>query len=176
FVAKWSFRQPHLAATLYVTLLLSGLLLGALAVQPNETVEQLRQAWLQALSGPLRGAVIAYPVVVLVLVVQSFRDRVGWGFGLLRIAWGLPGSLIAMAVILLGLRLFEVVVQSGSVVLMAVAGAIGVALVWAAWRSRVIRAFLNRPAAFWSRMLVVVVCAAAAPFAILLIWALLKSG
>jgi predicted Ser/Thr protein kinase len=175
FVAKWSFRQPHLAATLYVALVLSGLLLGALAVRPGDTVELLRQAWLEALAGPLRGGAVAAPAAVLVLVVQSFRDRVGWGFGLLRIAWMVPVLVLVSAVILLALRLIEFVVESESVVLMAVAGAGGVALLVAAWRSRGIRAFLNRPRAWWTRMLVVVAVGMAAALAALFIWGL-KSG
>ena len=80
-----------------------------------------------------------------------------------------------MAVILLALRLLELVVRSGSVVLLAVAGAVGVALVGAAWRSRGIRAFLSRPTAWWTRTLVVFVCGLAAALAALLLWTL-KSG
>src|SRR5262249_14076223 len=38
-MARWSMRRPGLAATLYVALLLSGLLLSALAVRPGDTVE-----------------------------------------------------------------------------------------------------------------------------------------
>ncbi len=172
FVAKWSMRRPRLAALAYVVLLLAGLLLGALVVRPDDTALLLWQAWLQALSGPLLGGTVAVPVVVLVLAVQSFRDRVGWGFGLLRIAWMLPVLLIMMPVSLLALRLYFLVVDSDSVVLMAVAGAVGVALVGVAWRSRGVRAFLSRPRAWWTRMLVVFVCALAVSLVVrlLLFW------
>jgi hypothetical protein len=176
FVAKWTIRRPRLAALLYVALLLSGLLLGALAVRPGDTALLLRQAWLEAIAGPLRGGAVAGAAAVLVLVVQSFRDRVGWGFRLLRIAWGVPGWLIVMAVMLLALRLFELVVRSGSVVLQAAAGVVGLALLGAAWRSRGIRAFLNRPKAWWTRFLVVFCCALAAGLAFLLVWALKFGG
>jgi hypothetical protein len=169
FVAKWTMRRPRLAALAYVVLVLAGLLLGALAVRPDDTALLLWQAWFQALSGPLFLVPVVVPVVVLVLVVQSFRDRVGWGFGLLRIAWMLPVLLIMMPVSLLALRLYFLVVESGSVVLMAVAGVAGVALVGAAWRSRGVRAFLSRPRAWWTRMLVVFVCALAATLAVRLL-------
>jgi hypothetical protein len=143
-VAKWTYRQPRLAATLYVSTLLSGLLISALAVRPNATAELLRQVWLEDLFGVLFVGAVAATAAGLVLAVQSYRDRVGWGFGLLRLAWMLPGWVTLMAVYLVALRLIMLLVRSGSVVLMAAAGAAGVALV-AAWRSRGIRAFLNRP-------------------------------
>jgi predicted Ser/Thr protein kinase len=174
FVAKWSMRRPRLAALAYVVLLLAGLLLGALAVRPDDTVLLLWQAWFQALSGPLFLVPVAVPVAVLVLVVQSFRDRVGWGFGLLRIAWMLPVLLIMMPVALLALRLYILVVRSESVVLMAALGVVGALLVWAAWRSRGVRAFLNRPRAWWTRMLVVFVCALVATTLVALLLLFLK--
>jgi serine/threonine protein kinase len=176
FVAKWTMRKPRQAALLYVALVLSGLLLGALAVRPSDTAELLRGAWLQALRGPLRGGVVGVPAVVLVLAVQSLRDRVGWGFGLLRIAWMVPVLLIVMPVMLLALRLYFLVVRSDSVVLQVAAGVVGALLLWAAWRSRGIRAFLNRPKAFWTRMLVVFVCALATALAFLLFGALRFGG
>jgi hypothetical protein len=91
-------------------------------------------------SAEAAGAVGA-TVLGLVLAVRSYRDRFGWGFGLLRIAWMLPVWVTLMAVFLLALRVIGLLVRSGSVVLMAAAGA---ALVGAAWRSRGVRAFLNR--------------------------------
>jgi hypothetical protein len=107
-------------------------------------------------------------------VVQSFRDRVGWGFGLLRIAWMAPVFVLGMAVILLAQRLYVVVVRSESVVLMAALGVVGALLVWAAWRSRGVRAFLNRPRAWWTRMLVVFVCALVATTLVALLLLFLK--
>jgi hypothetical protein len=80
-----------------------------------------------------------------------------------------------MAVLLGAVRFIEVIVRSGSVVLMAAAGAAGVALVGAAWRSRDVRAFLNRPRVWWRRMLVALSCGLAVGLAVLLLWAL-KSG
>jgi predicted Ser/Thr protein kinase len=170
-MARWSFRQPRLAATLYVSTLLSGLLLTALAVRPNATVELLRQVWLEDLSGPLRVSAVAATVTFLVLAVQSFRDRVGWGFGLLRFAWALPGFVTMLPVGLLTVRLVVVVVDSGSVVLMAAAGTACVALVVAAWKSQVVRALRNRPRAWWARMLVVILCGTVAGLAASLLWA-----
>jgi hypothetical protein len=78
-----------------------------------------------------------------VLAVRAYRDRVGWGFGLARIAWLLPVLVTSTAVFLVAARLIEVLVRSGSVVLMAAAGAAGVALVGAAWRSRPVRTSLQ---------------------------------
>jgi predicted Ser/Thr protein kinase len=170
-VARWTLRQPRLAATLYVTTLLSGLLVTALAVEPESTVELLRQAWLKDLGEPLLLGAVAATAAGLVLAVQSFRDRVGWGFGLLRLAWMLPVMVTWIAVVFGAIRLYRVVVRSGSVVLMVVAGAAGVALVVAACRSRGVRAVLNRPRAWWARMLVVFICGWAVGVAALLLWA-----
>src|SRR5262245_46493275 len=89
-LAKWTGRQPRLAATLYVSTLLSGLLIAALAVRPNATVELLRQVWLGDLFAPLVSGAVTGTTVGLVLAVRAYRDRVGWGFCLLRIAWLLP--------------------------------------------------------------------------------------
>ncbi|MGO9462925.1 MAG: serine/threonine-protein kinase [Isosphaeraceae bacterium] len=144
--AKWTYRQPRLAATFYLSTLLSGLLISALAVRPNATIELLRQVWLEDLFRPLVPGAVAATVVGLVLAVRSYRDR-AWGFGLLRIAWMLPVWVTLMAVSLLALRVIWLLVRSGSVVLMAAAGAAGAVLVGAAWRSRGVRAFLNRPRA-----------------------------
>jgi hypothetical protein len=174
--ARWTYRQPRLAATLYVSTLLSGLLISALAVRPNATVELLRQVWLEDLFRPLVAGAVAATVVGLVLAVRSYRDRFGWGFGLLRIAWMLPVWVTLMAVFLLALRVIGLLVRSGSVVLMAAAGAAGAALVGAAWRSRGVRAFLNRPRAWWTRMLVVFGCGLVVGLAAFLIWGLKFGG
>jgi hypothetical protein len=94
--------------------------------------------------------------------VQSYRDRVGWALFLLHVAWMLPTWLTFMAVYFVAVWLIEEVVSSGSVVLMAGAGAAGVALVWAAWRSRPVRTAVqilkNRPRVWWMRMLVIFSC------------------
>jgi hypothetical protein len=140
-LARWTYRQPRLAATLYVSTLLSGLLISALAARPNATVELVRQVWLEDLFKPLVAGAVVATVLGIVLVARSYRDRFGWGFGLLRIAWLLPVWVTIMAVFLMALRVIVLLVRSGSVVLMAAAGA---ALVAAAWRSRGVRAFLNR--------------------------------
>jgi hypothetical protein len=75
----------------------------------------------------------------------------------------------------MGLRA-SVSIRPKRVVLMAFTGAVGVALLWAVWRSRGVRAFLNRPRAWWMRMLVVFVFAMAATLAILLVGALKFGG
>ncbi|HVS34169.1 MAG TPA: serine/threonine-protein kinase [Gemmataceae bacterium] len=174
-LAKWTCRRPRLAATLYVLQLLAAILVAALAVEPEAAVELLRKVWLEDLSKPLLVGAAAAAVVFLVLAVQSYRDRVGWGLFLVHLAWGLLGGLTIMAVCFAALRLVRVVVSSGSVVVMAAAGAAGVAIVWAAWRSRPVRTCLqilkNRPRVWWIRMLVIQGCALAAGLAILL-WAL----
>ena len=135
------------------------LLVAALAVEPEAAVELLRKVWLEDLSKPLLVGAAAATVVGLVLAVQSYRDRVGWGLFLVHLAWGLLGGLTIMAVCFVALRLIGMVVESGSLVLMAAAGAAGVALVWAAWRSRPVRTCLqilkNRPRVWWMRMLVI---------------------
>jgi hypothetical protein len=174
-VAKWSMRQPHLAATLYVSLLLSGLLVSMLAVRTEATLEVLRQVWLGDLFRQLMMSAITVTAVVLVLAVQSYRDRVGWGFAVLRIAWMLPVFVTVMAVYLLAVRLIGLIVDSGSVVLMAAAGVVGIAIVVALWKSRGVRAFLNRPRAWWMRMLVVFICSLVVGLAAFLIVAW-KSG
>ena len=107
--------------------------------------------------------------------VQSYRERVGWGFGLLRLAWMLPVIAVGMAVLQVALRLIEMLVRSGSPVLMVAAGVAGVVLVGAALRSRAGRAFLNRPRIWWLRALGVFSCAVALGLAAGLLWAL-KSG
>jgi hypothetical protein len=170
-VAKWSMRQPHLAATLYVSLLLSGLLISMLAVRTEATLEVLRQVWLVDLYRQLMMSAITITAVVLVLAVQSYRDRVGWGFAVLRIAWMLPVFVTVMALYMLAVRLIGLIVDSGSVVLMAAAGAVGIAMVVALWKSRGVRAFLNRPRAWWMRMLVVFICSLVVGLAAFLIWA-----
>jgi predicted Ser/Thr protein kinase len=171
-LAKWTYRQPRLAATVYVSTLLSGLLIAALAVRPNATIELLRQVWLGDLFAPLVSGAVAGTTVGLVLAVRAYRDRVGWGFGLARIAWLLPVLVTSIAVSLVAARLIEVLARSGSVALMAAAGAAGVALVGAAWRSRGVRAFLSRPRAWWTRMLVVISCALVVGLAaVWLLWA-----
>jgi predicted Ser/Thr protein kinase len=175
-LAKWTFRQPRLAATLYVSTLLSGLLIVALAVRPNATVEPLRQVWLEDLFLPLITGAVVGTALGLVLAVRAYRDRVGWVFCLVRIAWLLPVWVTVMAVSFVAMRLIEVLVRSGSVALMAVAGAAGVALVAAAWRSRGVRDFLNRPRARWARMLVVISCGLVVGLAAFLLWGLKFGG
>jgi hypothetical protein len=63
---------------------------------------------------------------------------------------------------------------------MAAAGAAGVALLWAVWKSRPVRTALqilkNRPRVWWMRTLVVVSCAWAVVLAALLLWVLMKHG
>jgi predicted Ser/Thr protein kinase len=176
FMARWTFRQPRLAATLYASVLLSSLLIATLTIRPVATLELLRQAWLEDFFWPLLMSAAAATTGGLVLAVQSFRDRVGWGFGLLRLAWMLPGLVTGMAVGLLALRLIQLLVRSGSVVLMAAAGAAGVVLVGAAWKSRSVRAFLNRPKAWWTRMLVVFICVLGVSLAAWLLWTLKFGG
>jgi Protein kinase domain len=121
--ARWTYRQPRLAATLDVSTLLSGLLISALADRPDATVELLRQVWLRDLFAPLLAGAVATTVLGLVLAVRSYRDRFGWGFGLLRIACMLPVWVTVMAVFLVALRVIELLVRSGSVMLTAAAGA-----------------------------------------------------
>jgi hypothetical protein len=173
-VAKWSPRSPRLAATLYVSLLLAGLLTMALAVRPNATLELLRNVWLEDLFWLLLPGAVGVAVAGVVMAVQAYRDRDGWGFYLLRLAWMAPGWVTVMAVFFMVLRLFMLLVGSGSPILMAAAVVVGVALVElvvAALRSRGARMFLNRPRAWWMRMLVIQGCALAAGLAILH-WAL----
>jgi predicted Ser/Thr protein kinase len=161
-LAKWTYRRPRLAAAIYVAQVLAALLITALAVRPNATLELLRNVWLEDLFGILRVTATAVTVVVIVLAVQSYRDRVGWALFLLHVAWMLPTWLTFMALYFLVVWLIDEVVSSGSVVLMAAAGAAGVALVWAAWRSQPVRAALkilkNRPRVWWMRMLVILSC------------------
>jgi predicted Ser/Thr protein kinase len=170
-LAKWTCRQPRLAGTLYVSMLLSGLLIAALALRPSATALLLRQVWLEDLFAPLVSGAVFGTAVGLVLAVRAYRDRVGCGFGLARIAWLLPVWVTVIAVLYLALRLVMVIVRSGSVVLMAAAGVAGVALVGAAWRSRGVRAFRNRPRAWWARMLVVILCGMVVGLAAFLFWA-----
>jgi predicted Ser/Thr protein kinase len=158
-LAKWTCRQPRLAATLYVSTLLSGLLIAALALRPSATALLLRQVWLEDLFAPLVSHAVVGTALGLVLAVRAYRDRVGWGFGLARIAWLLPVLVTLIVVYLVAARLIEVLVRSGSVVLVAAAAAAGVALVGVAWRSRGVRAFRNRPRAWWTRLLVAISCA-----------------
>jgi hypothetical protein len=70
----------------------------------------------------------------------------------------LPVWVTIMAVYLGAVRHIGMLVDSGSFILMAATGAVGIALVWAAWKSRDVRAFLNRPRAWWMWMLVVASC------------------
>ncbi len=135
-LAKWTFRQPRLAATLYVSTLLSGLLIATLAVRPNATALLLREVWLGDLFAPLVSGAVAGTAVGLALAVRAYRDRVGWVFCLVRIAWLLPVLVTGMAVCFVALRLIGLLVRNGSVVLMAAYAAAGVALAGAAWRSR----------------------------------------
>jgi len=179
-LAKWTARRPRLAAALYVAQVLSALLISALAVRPSDTLELLRHVWLEDLFGYLRICAITVTAVALVFAVQSYRDRVGWALYLLHVAWMLPTLLTFMAIYLVAVWIIEEVVYSGSVVLMAAAGAAGVALLWAVWRSRPVRTALqilkNRPRVWWMRMLVVVSCAWAAVLAAFLLWLLMKHG
>jgi hypothetical protein len=179
-LAKWTARRPRLAAAIYVAQVLSGLLITALAVRPNATVELLRNVWLEDLLRPLLAGAAGLTAVVLVLGVQSYRDRVGWGLFLLHVAWMLPTWVTLMAVYLVAVRLFVVVVNSGSFVLMAAAGAAGVAFVWAAWRSRPVRTAVqilkNRPRVWWRRMLVVFSCALVVGLVAAFLWARTHGG
>jgi hypothetical protein len=88
----------------------------------------------------------------------------------------LPVWVTFMAVYFSAVRLIGLLVGSGSVVLMAATGAAGVALVAAAGRSRGVRAFLNRPRAWWTRMLVVISCGLLVGLAAFLIWGLKFGG
>src|SRR5262249_10250311 len=45
-MVKWTCRRPRLAAAVYISMLLSGLLIATLAIRPIATVELLRQVWL----------------------------------------------------------------------------------------------------------------------------------
>jgi predicted Ser/Thr protein kinase len=179
-LAKWTARRPRLAAALYVAQVLAALLITALAVRPNATLELLRNVWLEDLIGYLRVTATAVIAVGIILAVQSYRDRVGWALFLLHVAWMLPTLLTFMALYCVAVWLIEEIVSSGSVVLMAGAGAAGVALVWAAWRSRPVRTAVqilkNRPRVWWMRMLVIVSCAAVVGVAFSFFWALMKHG
>ncbi len=81
-----------------------------------------------------------------------------------------------MAVYFAAVRLIGMVVESGSLVVMAAAAAAGVVLVWAAWRSLPVRASLqvlkDRPRAWWMRMLVIFICAQVVGLAAFLLWVL----
>jgi tRNA A-37 threonylcarbamoyl transferase component Bud32 len=177
-LVKWTFRRPGLAATLYVSELLASLLVIALAVRPYATLELLRGVWFENLFGVLQKGAAVVTVVVIVVGVQAYRDRVGWGHFLIHVAWMLPGSVAIMAIFLMAVRLLRILVSSGSLVLMAASAAAGVALLWAAWRSRGVRAYLQvlraRPRVWWLRMLVVFIFAMAVGLA-LSVWAK-KSG
>jgi hypothetical protein len=59
---------------------------------------------------------------------------------------------------------------------MVLTGAVGVALLGAAWRSRGIRAVLHRPRAWWSRMFVVFVIVTVALFGLMIVLALTSGG
>jgi hypothetical protein len=63
---------------------------------------------------------------------------------------------------------------------MAAAGAAGVALGWAVWRSQPVRAALeilkNRPRVWWMRMLVIQLCALVVGLAAFVLWVLVKHG
>jgi hypothetical protein len=177
-IVKWTFRRPGLAATLYVSELLAGLLVTALAVRPYATLELLRGVWFENLFRGLLVGAVAATAAVLMIGVQAYRDRVGWGHFLVQVAWMVPTLVAFMAIFLMALRLFMMIASSGSFVLMAAAGVGGVALLRAAWRYRGVRAYLQvlraRPRAWWLRMLVVVCCAQAVALAVY-VWAL-KSG
>jgi predicted Ser/Thr protein kinase len=179
-LAKWSYRRPRLAAAIYVAQVLAALLITALAVRPNATLELLRSVWLEDLFGYLRIIATTLTAVVIVLAVQSYRDRVGWALFLLHVAWMLPTLLTFMALYCGAVWLIEEVVSSGSVVLKTAAGAAGIALVWAAWRSLPVQAALkilkNRPRVWWMRMLVIWCCAMVVGLAASVLWALVKSG
>jgi hypothetical protein len=179
-LVKWTFHRPRLAAMLYFALLLAGLLITALAVRPNATIELLWNVWLEDLFGPLLVGAAAATAAGLVMGVQSYRDRVGWGYFLLSVAWVLPIWVTWMAVFLGAIRLTVEVMHSGSLVLMAAAGAAGVALVWAAWRSRPVRAYLqilkNRPRVWWMRFLVIFICGLVVGLVVFLLWALRYGG
>jgi hypothetical protein len=174
-LVKWTYRRPGLAAMVYVSLLLAGLLVILLAVRPNATVELLRAVWLEDLLGMLLVGAAATTAAGLVVAVQAYRDRVGWGYFLLCVAWVVPVWLTCMAVFLAALRLLAVLVDSGSLVIMAAGGAAGVGLLWAAWRSRGVGAFLqslrNRPRVWWMRTLVVFGCSMAVGMVALVLWA-----
>ncbi len=179
-LAKWSSRRPRLAAAIYVAQLLAGILITALAVRPNATLELLRHVWLEDLLRPLLLGAAGLTAAALILGVNSYRDRVGWGLFLVHVAWMLPTFVTIMAVFLMAVRLLEMVEESGSLLLMAAAGAAGVALVWAAWRSRPVRAALqilkNRPRVWWMRILVIVCCVMVVQLAAFVFWILVKHG
>jgi hypothetical protein len=92
----------------------------------------------------------------------------------------LPTFVTIMAVCFMAVRLLEMVEESGSLVLMAAAGAAGIALVWAAWRSRPVRVVIqilkNRPRVWWMRILVIVCCAVVVELVAFLLWVLIKHG
>jgi hypothetical protein len=179
-LAKWTARRPRLAAALYVAQVLAALLITALAVRPNATLELLRNVWLEDLFGYLRVSAPAVAAVVIVLAVQSYRDRVGWTLFLLHVAWMLPTMVTFMAIYCVAVWIIEEVVYSGSVILTVAAGAAGVALVWAAWRSRPVQTAIqilkNRPRVWWMRMLVIQCCVVVVFVLVTCLLAILKHG
>src|SRR5262249_49544969 len=104
----------------------------------------------------------------------------GWGIFLVHVAWMLPTMVTVMAVCFMAVRLLEMVVESGSLVLMAAAGAAGVAPVWAALGARPPRGAppipKNRPRVWWMRTLVIVCCAMVVQLAAFVLWVLVKHG
>ena len=72
------------------TALLAGLLITALAVRPDATLELLRHVWLEDLFLPLLVGAAGLTAAALILGVHSYRDRVGWGIFLVHVAWMLP--------------------------------------------------------------------------------------
>jgi tRNA A-37 threonylcarbamoyl transferase component Bud32 len=175
-LVKWSYRQPQLAAVFYVSMLLGGVLVTTWAIRPGDTIELLRKVWLEDFFGPLLAGAAAATAAGIVVGVQSYRDRTGWGFFLLKVAWVLPVWVTAMAVLFVTLRLIGLLVLSGSVVLMAAAGVVGIAVVRAAWRSRAVRAYRNRPRVWWMRSLVIFSCGLVVGLAVALVWVLKFGG
>jgi serine/threonine protein kinase len=163
-MVKWSLRQPLLAATLYVTQLLSAMLVTALAVRPEQSLELLRGVYLDDLRRPLIVWAVSAAMGGLMVTALSYRDRLGWTFNLLRLAWILPSALTMMAILYVVFRLIELLVRSGSTALMTAAT---VAALAAAWYFRRLPSRINRPKIWWTRLVAVMLCGIVGSLAIL---------
>jgi tRNA A-37 threonylcarbamoyl transferase component Bud32 len=163
-MVKWSLRQPLLAATLYVTLLLSGVFVISLAVRPEDALELLRGVYLEDLYRPLIAWSVSAAMGGLMVTALSYRDRLGWRFNLLRLAWILPAGVTVIAALYLAIRLIALLVHSGSIALMTAAG---VAFVAAAWSLRRLPSRINRPKIWWRRTIIVICCGFVGSLAVL---------
>jgi serine/threonine-protein kinase len=141
---KWTLRKPQLAGAAFVLMLAGGIVLATAALNPAGVARAFQGAWLDDPLGLLLAALAGTVTLVFMAVqgVKSYREGVGLLFGLLRVAWVIPASVVGVAASGIGMKVLGNLIGLGpgtSVKLVGLLAATGLAA-YARWGRQNVRA------------------------------------